>query len=219
MKNTVKILIISLSIIGLSAHINAKEPKTVDDIREIYNEMTRPQRDSIRATYEVIADVLKLDKGLKNFFESYYSNDETSSEDLDTDLFIILTSDEQIMLDFLNFGCGLDFGFRRCGYFFKPNLPELYQWYKNNFKYVTDEQLKKYCEIKSKIDLRDKKDNENFIGWHFVNYCLDKKYDFDIVDKFAEDEGIEKPYEYRYELQSLKDAFLVRQYNLEENKK
>ena len=210
MKNSVKILIISLSIIGLSAYINAKEPKTVDDIREIYNELTKPQLDSIRAAYEVIADVQKLDEGLNNFFKSYYSNDETSSEDSDTDLFITLTSEEQIMLDFLNFGCGLDFGFRRCGYFFKPNLSELYQWYKSNFKYVTDDQLKKYCEIKSKIDLGDKLENEHFLDPDFLVYCMERNYDFKIINKFINEEQNYNYFNGLGELNDLKEAFLER---------
>lgn len=217
MKNTVKILIIFLLTIEAAAHLNAEEPTMTVEIREIYNELTKPQLDSIRATYEVIDNVQKFDEGLKNFFESYYSNDETSSGNSNSDLFITLTSDEQIMLDFVNFGCGLDFGFRRCGYFFKPNLPELYQWYKNNLRYITDEQLKKYCELKSKMELYEI--NERFINWEFTNVIM-RKYGWSLdvynnINTFSDEES-EK---YLYELEYLKESFLERQYNLEENKK
>lgn len=200
---------ICVSIIGNYAHIiKASEPMTVADVNQMYQDFVRPQYDSIRANYEVISDLQKLDDELRRFFQAHgHSYREPYCDEPVSDLIITLTLDEQLLIDFVNFGCGLDFGFRRCGYFFKPNIPYFYQWYKTNFQYVTAEQIKKYCDLKIKIDLHDR--NEEFVHWFIDDYCL--YYDSGIMNKFERE--YDKEYsDYSRELEILKGSFLERQY-------
>lgn len=216
MKNFARIIIITLSIIGCCSYAHAEEPSEMEVIRQLYRVQSKPRLDSIKANYEVISNVSSLDEGFKDLINAFESLNESSEESSDSDLIITLTADEQVLIDFLNFGCGLNFGFRRCGYFFKPDIPELCEWYKKNSKYITDWQLKEYCDLKAEIELYEINKETSFLR-EFTNKCLSKEYWLTALE--FEDEEPKNYYRNTVKLEKLKAKFLARQYDVVESRK